>query len=114
MKILTYFAAHFVSLAAILVCLGCGMGLSTWEQTLPASTHQVNLSWTASTSSNIYGYNVWWAKILWRIKRVDNSPVGALPPANFRPQAPQRWPGVPPDSNKAKFRFGKAGTGSRR
>jgi hypothetical protein len=66
MKILTYFAAHFVSLALIflslaliLVCLGCGMGLGTGEQTLPASTHQVNLSWTASTSSNIYGYNVY-------------------------------------------------------
>jgi hypothetical protein len=26
----------------------------------------------------------WRAKILWRIKRVDNSPVGALPPANSR------------------------------
>lgn len=26
---------------------------------MPASTHQVNLSWTASTSSNVSGYNVY-------------------------------------------------------
>jgi len=59
MKILTYFAWEVFSLAAVCACLGCGIGLSTGRQPPSASTHQVSLSWTPSSSSNISGYNIY-------------------------------------------------------
>ena len=62
MKILTYSACEVLSLAslaAVWMCLGCGMGLSTGQQAPTGSMHQVSLSWTPSSSSNISGYNVY-------------------------------------------------------
>jgi hypothetical protein len=59
MKILTYPACEVFSLAAVCACLGCGMGLSTGQQPQSASTHQVSLSWTPSSSPNISGYNIY-------------------------------------------------------
>ncbi|MGA9308471.1 MAG: hypothetical protein WBW31_23955 [Candidatus Sulfotelmatobacter sp.] len=58
-------SATILSFAATVLLLGCGGCSSSTTETptgpgaTPQSTHTVNLSWTASTSSDISGYNIY-------------------------------------------------------
>ncbi|MGA7513848.1 MAG: fibronectin type III domain-containing protein [Candidatus Sulfotelmatobacter sp.] len=58
-------SAAILSFAAMVLLLGCG-GWSSSTSATPTgpgattpSTHTVNLSWTASTSSEVSGYNIY-------------------------------------------------------
>jgi fibronectin type 3 domain-containing protein len=58
-------SAAILSFAATVSLLGCGGWSSSTTETpmgpgtTPQSTHAVNLSWTASTSSDVSGYNIY-------------------------------------------------------
>jgi fibronectin type 3 domain-containing protein len=56
--------AAMLSLAAATFMLGCGQGFSTPGNSSPKtvpepSAHSVSLSWSASTSSDVSGYNIY-------------------------------------------------------
>jgi fibronectin type 3 domain-containing protein len=67
MKIRIYLltiGAAIVILTAATFMLGCGQGFSTAGNSSPktvppTSTHSVSLSWSASTSSDVSGYNIY-------------------------------------------------------